>query len=586
VGDTTNQRRLVAILAADVAGYTKLVEQDTDGTVAAWKAARDEVIKPLIDYNAGRIIKFTGDGFLAEFPSVQDGVACAISLQEQLMSSPLDFRMGVNVGDITDDGGDVHGEGVNIAARLEALADSGGICISGDVYNQVRNRINTSFNDMGEQQLKHVSEPVRVYAINVNPDHTPDPTEASSAVQDSEKTSIAVLPFDNMSNDPEQEYFCDGVIEDIITELSKFRWLKVIARNSTFAYKGQSVDIKVIGQELGARYVVEGSVRKSGNRIRINAQLIDSSDGSHVWAERFDRELTDIFDLQDEITQTLVSTIEPELSVIERDKARRKPTESLDAWDLYQHAVWNRFRYSKEGYAEAERLLKEALSHDPNFAAAYALLGWIGYVRVIIGHTETPEETLSQAFSDATKSIFLDNRDATAYSTLASIQTQMGLYDAALKGFDYAIELNPNFAQAYIYKALTMMLSGACDGDAIKDTARTGMKLSPKDPASWTAYTAIGFVQMFADEYEAALATYEAACHLPVTTYYPYLSRSLALKLLDRSEEAEVAMAKTLDIKPDLTWAKYAQQVGRPLTAMMKSNGMMDALVAIGLPEK
>jgi len=298
------QRRLAAILAADVAGYTRLVELDTDGTVAAWKSARDNVIKPLVDKKSGHIIKFTGDGFLVEFPSVQDAVFCAITLQAQLTSSPLDFRMGINVGDIVDDGGDVHGEGVNIAARLEALAEPGGICVSGDVYNQVRNRIEADFRDMGEKEIKHVSQPVRVYAIGVSergPSESPVP-------EIPDKPSIAVLPFDNMSGDPEQEYFSDGITEDIITELSRFQSLFVIARNSSFAFKGEAIDITDVAKKLGVQYVVEGSVRKASNRVRITAQLIEASTGNHLWAERYDRDLADIFDVQDEVSCSVQRT--------------------------------------------------------------------------------------------------------------------------------------------------------------------------------------------------------------------------------------------------------------------------------------
>jgi adenylate cyclase len=304
------------------------VELDTDGTVAAWKSARDNVIKPLVDKKSGHIIKFTGDGFLVEFPSVQDAVACAITLQVELRSSFLNFRIGINVGDITDDGGDVHGEGVNIAARLEALAEPGGICISGDVYNQVRNRIDAVFKDMGEQEVKHVSRPVSVYAINPPEqkmsDHITPPT---SALPD--KPSIAVLPFDNMSGDPEQEYFSDGITEDIITELSRFRSLFVIARNSSFAFKGQAIDITEIGKKLGVKFVVEGSVRKAGDRIRITAQLIETSTGNHLWAERYDRDLTDIFAVQDEVAAQIVTMVPGHVDIANRVQAERKPAQDM-----------------------------------------------------------------------------------------------------------------------------------------------------------------------------------------------------------------------------------------------------------------
>ncbi|MBT3551216.1 MAG: hypothetical protein HOF70_15535 [Rhodospirillaceae bacterium] len=579
MADRENQRRLAAILAADVAGYTRQMEEDTDGTVAAWKAARDDVIDPAITVKSGTIIKFTGDGFLAEFPSVQDAVSCAIQLQEQLDAGPLEFRMGIHIGDVTDDGTDIHGEGVNIAARLEGLAEPGGICVSGDVFNQVRNRIEADFADMGEQEVKHVTHPIHVYAVKSGAKDQP-------VVQHPEKASIAVLPFDNLSNDPEQDYFVDGVVEDIITELSKFRWLMVIARNSTFTYKGQSVDIKTVGHELGARYVVEGSVRKAGNRIRINAQLIDSADGSHIWAERYDRELEDVFDLQDEITQTLVSTIEPELKAAEKIRARRKPTENLDAWEMYHKAMWHRYQFTGEGYDDAERLLEKALELDPNFAAAHALKAWLGYGRVVMGHTDDPKKSLAEAYPTAKQAVALDDRDANAFLTLGSVETLMGRYESALKNLDYAIELNPNFAQAHIFKGLTLIFSGSRDSAKTLSAAETGMRLSPKDPSTWTALNTIGCVQMVDGDLGASVATYDAACRLPVTSFFSYLHLAAALKLTGRDEEARTAMASALELLPNLTLAGYEQQVGSPLVAMLDEIGAVDAWRELGLPEK
>ena len=278
-------RRLAAILAADVAGYTRLVEEDTAGTVAAWKSARDDVIQPVVSGRAGRIVKFTGDGFLAEFPSVEDAVAGAIELQEALIQGALSFRMGIHLGDVMDDGQDVHGEGVNIAARIEGLADPGGINISGMVFEAVRNRIEADFEDLGEHEVKNVSVPVRIYQVAISSHSDPRQSEPTTAFPLRSKPSIAVLPFDNLSSDPDQEYFSDGITEDIITALSKFRWFFVTARNSTFTYKGTAVDIKQLGRALGVRYVLEGSVRKAGSRVRISAQLIEAESGNHIWAE-------------------------------------------------------------------------------------------------------------------------------------------------------------------------------------------------------------------------------------------------------------------------------------------------------------
>jgi adenylate cyclase len=325
------KRRLSAILAADIVGYTRLMEVDEDGTLAAWRGARADIIEPAIARHHGRIVKLTGDGFLAEFAAVSDAVVCAVALQTALDAGTLAFRMGINLGDVVEEAGDIYGEGVNIAARLEALAEPGGICLSAGVYDQVKNRVEETFTDLGERQLKHVAHPVRVYALNIDKpadaENSPAPSRA-----DSDKPSVAVLPFDNLSGDKEQEYFSDGMAEDIITALSRLRGFSVTARNSSFAYKGKSPDIRTVAKELGVRYVLEGSVRKAGNRVRITAQLIDGQSGNHIWAERYDRELDDIFELQDEITLTVVGALEPELGRAERERARHKATDNLAAW--------------------------------------------------------------------------------------------------------------------------------------------------------------------------------------------------------------------------------------------------------------
>jgi adenylate cyclase len=433
------QRRLAAILVADVAGYTRLVELDTDGTVAAWKSARDNVIKPLVDKKSGHIIKFTGDGFLVEFPSVQDAVVCAITMQEELSPSSLNFRIGINVGDITDDGGDVHGEGVNIAARLEALAEPGGICISGDVYNQVRNRIDASFEDMGEQEVKHVSQPVSVYAINPPEqkmsDHITPPT---SALPD--KPSIAVLPFDNMSGDPEQEYFSDGITEDIITELSRFRSLFVIARNSSFHYKGQSPRVQDVGRELGIHYVVEGSVRRVGNRVRITAQLVEAESGNHLWAERYDRDLENIFDVQDEVVQEIAASVPGQLNVAAMDRARRRPAESLSAYDCLLRGEWLMFRDFTD--RNVIPLFERAVEIDPQCARAYIQLARLHAYSFTQG--VPVDEAARSAFPLAEKALELSPSDPSIQSIAAATYMMMCEHHLARQHMERAISLNPN----------------------------------------------------------------------------------------------------------------------------------------------
>jgi adenylate cyclase len=372
------ERRLAAILAADVAGYSRLMGHDEAGTLARLKALRRELIDPKIAEHKGRIVKTTGDGILIEFPSVVEAVACAVAVQQGMarhnaavpQDQRIEFRVGINSGDVIVEDGDIHGDGVNIAARLEAFAKPGGICVSAMVQDQVRGRLDCTFEDTGEQSLKNIARPVRVYRVGatIGPPASGRQAGGTPAVQPAlplpDKPSIAVLPFQNMSGDPEQEYFADGMVEEIITALSRIRWLFVIARNSSFTYKGQAVDLKRVGRELGVRYVLEGSVRKSGNRVRITGQLIDALTGTHLWADRFDGSLEDVFDLQDKVASSVVGVIEPTLRQAEIERARRSRPDSLDAYDLYLRALARFYRYAKEDFDEAIALLQQALAID------------------------------------------------------------------------------------------------------------------------------------------------------------------------------------------------------------------------------
>ena len=333
------ERRLAAVLISDVVDYTKRMEEDTEGTVAAWSEARDTVLKPKVAEREGRIVKFTGDGFLAEFNTVQTALECAIDLQNNLADSTLEFRMAVNLGDIIDDGEDIHGEGINIAARLEGLAEPGGICISGDVYNQVKNRVDAEYEDIGLQEVKNVAEPVKAHMVRFK--NNISNGSLNENANKSDMASIAVLPLNNMSGDTEQEYFSDGMTEDLITTLSRIKFLRVIARNSTFAYKGSSPDIRSVAQQLGVRYVLEGSVRKAGDRIRINVQLLEGETGGHLWAEKYDRGLEDIFEVQDEVVNTVTKEIFPHLARAEVNRAQKLSTELLGAWESNWKAMWH-----------------------------------------------------------------------------------------------------------------------------------------------------------------------------------------------------------------------------------------------------
>src|SRR5438874_12795792 len=384
------ERRLAAILAADVAGYSRLMGRDEAGTLARLNALRRELIDPTVAEHKGRIVKTTGDGLLIEFPSVVEAVACAASVQQEMAERNADvpedrrieFRIGINSGDVIVEDGDIHGDGVNIAARLEGVAEPGGICVSAIVHDQVRDRLDCVFEDLGEQSLKNIVRPVRMYRIGpeIGASRPLSGVDAAgtAAVQPAalplpDKPSIAVLPFQNMSGDPEQEYFVDGMVEEIITALSRIRWLFVIARNSTFTYKGQAIDVKRVGRELGVRYILEGSVRKGGNRVRITAQLIEAATGAHLWADRFDGSLEDVFDLQDQVATSVAGIIEPALQTAEARRSAGRPTRDLTAYDLYLRAR-AMFYTSYKQIPQALPLLEEAIARDPNYGPA---LAWI-----------------------------------------------------------------------------------------------------------------------------------------------------------------------------------------------------------------
>jgi adenylate cyclase len=391
--NTLPNRRLTAIFAADVVGYSKLMAEDEAGTLSLLKKHRHTVFNPEISKHGGRIFKLMGDGTLVEFPSVVDAVAAALSIQESLAKQrgAIQLRIGINLGDVIFDGDDIFGDGVNIAARLEELAEPGGLCISSVVHESLGNRIDTKFVNAGEYEVKNIPHLIRIYRYK--PDVVEPVSHSDKTPESSERPSIAVLPFDNMSSDPEQEFLADGITEDLITALSKVRWFFVIARNSTFTYKGQAVDVKQVARDLGVRYVLEGSTRRAGERVRITAQLIEAGTGRHVWAERYDRQIKDIFDLQDEMTQTIVGAVEPELSAAERKRALNKAPENLDAWECYQRGLWHLWKYQKDNHRQGLELLQRATELDPGFASAYAWEGYAHYNAVIMGWSPNAQQS-------------------------------------------------------------------------------------------------------------------------------------------------------------------------------------------------
>jgi TolB-like protein/class 3 adenylate cyclase len=455
-------RRLAAILAADVAGYSRLMGADEEGTLAALKTIRRELADPKIKEHRGRIVKTTGDGLLLEFASVVDAVRCAVDVQREMAQRNADvpperrieFRMGINVGDIIRDGRDIYGDGVNIAARLEALAEPGGICVSRVVRDQVRDKLSFSFEDLGEQQVKNIARPVRVHRVVLGEAvGLAEPTAdcpASPPLALPHKPSIAVLPFQNMSGDPEQEYFADGMVEEIITALSRIRWLFVIARNSSFTYKGHAVDVKQVGRELGVRYVLEGSVRKAGGRVRITAQLIDADSGAHLWADRFDGSIDDVFDLQDQVAIDVAGVIEPTLQAAEMARSIERPTADLTAYDLYLRAVALSFSWDKSATTRALELLEQAIERDPHYGSAIVQAATRHFELHLNGWTDDPETSRLKGVELSRQALQVAGDDPNVLSNAAYILgyfgEEIGVVIALL---DRALSLNPSSARGY-----------------------------------------------------------------------------------------------------------------------------------------
>jgi len=475
------ERRLAAILAADVAGYSRLMGSDEEGTLAALKACRHELIDPKIAEYRGRTVKTTGDGALVEFPSAVDAIRCAIEIQRAMAARNaaipedrrVEFRIGINVGDIIIDGGDIYGDGVNIAARVESLSSPGEICLSDNAYQQIKGKLAFDVSDLGEQHLKNIAQPVRVYGVRL------DGTPERPALVLPDKPSIAVLPFQNMSGDPEQEYFADGISEDIITGLSKLRWFFVIARNSSFTYKGKAVDVKRISRELGVRYVLEGSVRKGGNRVRITSQLIDATTGNHLWAERYDGDLIDVFTLQDEITKKVVAAIEPKLLEAEGIRSHSRSSEHLGAWEMVIHANSLFWRLTKSESLAAIATLKQVVERHPEYAPAHSILAFSLLLARQFGWISM-EPQVKQAEALAVRAAVLDDNDPWAHLALGLVATARRRTNEAVEEFQRALDLNPNFAAAHGYLGFALVLGGRPDESI--DHCEQAIRLSPHDP--------------------------------------------------------------------------------------------------------
>ena len=585
MADERLQRRLAAILSADVVGYSRLMGIDEAGTLARLNALRREVIDPTIAAHSGRIVKLMGDGALVEFASAVDAVICAIEIQRQICErdtgksegNPIQFRIGINVGDVIIQGDDILGDGVNIAARLEGIAEPGGISISEDVWRQVQGKVAAIFVDAGEQSLKNIARPVRVYRVEF------DKERATSAAQpplsSRDKPSIAVLPFQNLSGDSEQDYFCDGLVDDILTSLSKLAGLRVIARNSSFSYKGRSVDVRDAVKQLGVRYILEGSVRKSGNRIRISAQLIDARDGTHLWAERYDRAIDDIFAIQDEITLVLATEMQVKLTEGEQARLRYTTTTNVEAWTYWAQGL-SHFRQSmsKEKMHAARLCWEKALALDPTSAALNGMLSSVHWLDARFGWWDDRETALAKARIYADRALELDPENADAFTASSIALTMNGQYDEAVAHARRAVELAPGSADAAHFASFVLASAGYAK-EAVGESKRA-MALNPNYPPYYLGN--LGYALRLAGQVEEAITAFKAYDAQVPGSGFGLTDLVILYQQSGQPDEAKQTAERFLSARPDFTITSWLKTQTIRDAAHLEAD--VNALRSAGLP--
>ncbi len=628
------ERRLAAILVADMVGYSRLMAADEAGTLARQKTHRTELIDPKIAEYGGRVVKTTGDGVLVEFPSVVDALRCAVTIQLAMPGREaavtdehrIAYRIGINLGDIIVEDDDIYGDGVNVAARLEGLAAPDGICVSRTVVDHVRGKVSSDFDDLGEQSVKNIPEPVHVYRVLMVPEEAGQavvdvggakwwkrpmaaiavagfvcviagatimvwqpwkPDVEPAAIQKLalplvDKPSIAVLPFVNMSDDPEQEYFSDGITEDIMTGLSRFGFFFVISRNSTFAYKDISVNVKDVAHDLGSQYVLEGSVRKSGDRIRITAQLIDAIADKHVWAEKYDRRLEDVFQVQDEITQSIVTSVAPEYLSAELRRAQRKEEPNLDAWDAFMRGYWHHMRFTKDDNAIAQGLLRKAIDLDSRQANYHALLAVTHLIAGLYGWSESKDASYREALEIAERGLALDDQDSQVIRSAGLVHFFSKNHEVALGYYERAVAANPNEAENRALLGAALGVAG--DYEAALEQFEMALRLSPRDVHVATWYNYMGVAAFVAGRHEEAADW--ARKTADANPQFPAGHRTLAASygILGRLAEAEAARERLQELLPHLTIA----QLRESLPYFKNSDDLeryLDGLRKAGLPE-
>jgi TolB-like protein/class 3 adenylate cyclase len=577
-------RRLAAILAADVAGYSRLMGSDEEGTVTALKALRVSLIDPKVKEHRGHIVKTTGDGALLEFASAVDAARCALEIQramaEHNANIPTDrrieFRIGINVGDIIFDEGDIYGDGVNVAARVQELAQPGTVYFSSQAYQQIEGKVAIDVSDLGDQRLKNIARPIRVYGVVL------DSTGARPQLALPDRPSIAVLPFNNMSGDPEQEYFADGMAEDILTALSRCKWLFVIARNSSFTYKGRTVDVRQVGRELGVRYVLEGSVRRSGNRLRFTAQLVEATSGSHIWADRFDGEISDVFDLQDRITESVVGAIEPSLQVAEIERLKRKPAASLDAYDMLLQAQQLEYEFTEPSLAEALECLKRAIAIDPNYAPAMALAAYCMAERAYQGWTKDLAAETAEGLRLAERAVELGKDNGNVLWMAAFAVWQLGRDPQRSRElFHRSLLVNPNCAVALTILGWIEGFLG--DHTLSVELIARAQRLSPRDPRGWLMSVGMALTLLVAGKFQEALTWAEKALVQNRRSATALRVMAVALVNLGQQDKAEMIVGEILKIDPQLTISRLRGRV--PLITDAVWTMYSEALRRAGLPE-
>ena len=581
------ERRLAAVLAADMVGYSRLMEVDETGTLARLKTHRLELIDPAIAKNRGRIIKTTGDGMLVEFQSVADAVLCAVEVQRRMARRNADvsparwiqFRIGINLGDVIVEENDIFGDGVNVAARLEEMAEAGGICVSGAVRDQVGQRLDdVAFEDLGDQSVKNIARPIRVFRVRLEPEAIAAPgsgKDAAGKTATAKKPSIAVLPFVNMSGDPEQEFFADGLTEDIITALSRFHDLLVISRNSAFVHKGKAVKAQAIAREFGVDYVLEGSVRKAGDRVRVTAQLIDAETDRHVWAERYDRKLEDIFAIQDELTAAIVATLPGRVEAATHDRAKRKPTGNMAAYECVLAAKVRHHRSTRDDNAEAQRLLDRALALDPNYGHAHAWKACVLGQTWIYGWCADRDATLQQVAKELEIALALDDNDSDVHRILAALNLTRDDHDKAAYHQQRALALNPNYDLVVVQQGELLTWLGRPEEGI--DWIKKAMRLNPHHPERF--WNHLGRACFCAEQYAEAAEAF-ARITRPDHTHHAFLAATFAQ--MGNAVAAAAHAAEVLKREPQFSVAAYlaTQHYKRDVDRRRHEAGLLKA----GLP--